>query len=178
MATVPLGDDPVIIGRIPDSGRWRGISDSDDLTDRLQANNIKALLELKVFDLGLVSSHRARGCREMSFSPQTLIKRYTDECRTPGSGLGATGSPSRLSLQTRGLLSTAAGSRPAPSLKPRVSGRQSAGRHPHRLAPSISPLNEDRIRQEGPSYRSAQIPVGCLVTCCGGFAVGVTTQAC
>lgn len=63
MATVALADDRVISGRIPDSQRRRDIN--DDQTDRLQAKNIKARLELKVFDLGLVSSYCAHGCREM-----------------------------------------------------------------------------------------------------------------
>lgn len=42
-----------------------GINDSDERPDRLQAANIKAVLELKGFDLGLVSSHCARGCRKL-----------------------------------------------------------------------------------------------------------------
>lgn len=54
------------------------INVSDERPDRLQAANIKAVLELKGFDLGLVSSHCARGCRKLSFSPQALIKKYTE----------------------------------------------------------------------------------------------------
>lgn len=44
-----------------------------DQTDRLQTGNIKAFLELKVFDLGQVSSDGARGRREMSFSTPRLL---------------------------------------------------------------------------------------------------------
>lgn len=53
----------VITGRIPDS--QGDINDSDEWPDRLQAANIKAVLELKGFNLGLVSSHCARGCRKL-----------------------------------------------------------------------------------------------------------------
>lgn len=48
-----------------------------DQTDRLQTRNIKALLELKVFDLGRVSSDGARGRREMSFSSPRLLSQRT-----------------------------------------------------------------------------------------------------
>lgn len=75
MAAVALADNCVII---PDSQRQRDVNDSDFQPDRLQAAKIKAILELKFFDLGWVSIHCARGCRELKFSPQALIRKYTE----------------------------------------------------------------------------------------------------
>lgn len=99
----PLADDRVIAGRIPDSQRRRDIYDSDDQTGRFRAKNIKALLEAKVFDLGPVSSctwHQG----DVFFTPgsyQKVHRRMQDSWVQSGAGGG----------QTRGLLSTAAGSR-------------------------------------------------------------------
>lgn len=73
VATVALADDPVIVGHVPDSRGCCDINDSDEQTDRLQANNIKALLELKVFDAGSVFL----GCclqRKCHFHPRLLSK--------------------------------------------------------------------------------------------------------
>lgn len=47
------------------------INDSDERPDRLQAANIKAVLELKGFDLGMGSSHCAHGGRKLQFSPSS-----------------------------------------------------------------------------------------------------------
>lgn len=65
MATVALADDCVITGCIRNSQRQGDINYSDARPDQLQAPNIKGVLELKGFDLGLVSSHGARGGRKL-----------------------------------------------------------------------------------------------------------------
>lgn len=159
MATVALGDSRVITGCVPDSQRRRDIDDSVDQTDRLQAKHIKALLELKLFDLGwLMPRTWLQG--SVIFA-QALIKTCPDECKTPGSrrGGGPAGSTSHLSGQTRGLPSPAAGSRSAPS--PKLVGL--AGRAPHetrRGSTHQSPqMRTESVRTE-PQIAGVQIPAG------------------
>lgn len=53
------------------------INVSDERPDGLQAANIKAVLELKGFDLGLVSSH----CAENYNSHPKLLSKSTQKCK-------------------------------------------------------------------------------------------------
>lgn len=169
MATVALGDSRVITGCVPDSQRRRDIDDSVDQTDRLQAKHIKALLELKLFDLGwLMPRTWLQG--SVIFA-QALIKTCPDECKTPGSRRGGGASGVNVSPQwpDKGSPITRCRVKVSALAKARRPGRQSAARDQKRLHPSVPP-NEDRISQDGASDRWGPNPGGPSVTCCRASA--------